>query len=407
MNKLTILKYQYLIKKYLKKGLISEISALTYYVEPEVYDGLTIKELTTLTDMAIKSKDKNSILPHLLLYGKNIDVKKIIENISACSLKPAILTKYLHEFMDIAINEERKSLIIHIARFLSNDASKYSHEIAIIKNYLLSHEVSYVTTSIAPLTGFYSAELEQKIITSEVKFVSDYLIKAPNKKAFFQKYYLTKPENENIRKIAHKFSISKNSLNREIYQYIVEIITSVNLDDQLLQSNHLFILYEMNKDYEDIDTIIYSLINLNVPAIINNLMQDLSEAKQDKICISFLEEKNTPFKYYQTLAITTDCKTTYKLIDIILLKDNLPATVDLIGNLKERFLSYTLNKVLNEKGTSYYLRVINNLYLLGYDNYLEGINFIFTYKLTHLFNPNVITNMSLYQESNLKRTRKM
>ena len=79
----------------------------------------------------------------------------------------------------------------------------------------------------------------------------------------------------------------------------------------------------------------------------------------------------------------------------------------LIGNLEGKFLNYTLDKIIKEKESKYYLTIINKLYLLGYANCLRTINFIFIYKFTNLFSLNTLQKLNFYQNQTLKRTRKM
>ncbi len=407
MNKLMKIKYQYLLNNYLKKDSISQINDLIFSVGPEIYDCLTYKEESALIKLALKNQEHSLLLSHLLLYSKNINIKEILPHILINQINPDIFLKYLSDFMSLALNDDRKNLILHLARFIAANPNNYTKEINLIKNFLLNNEVNYITTSIAPLKGFYDNKLENKIINSESKYIYDYLIKAPYKLTFLKNYYLTKPSNENIKKIASKFTNKKNIVNKEIYDYLVEIITTTDIKDPELQSNHLFTLYKINKSYPKLDLIIYSLINLNIPQIIKELMNELNETKQNEICLNYLETPKTPFKYFVTLASTTNCNATYKLIDKVLLNNNLLINVDLIGHLEGRFLSYTLDKILKEHNTIYYLNIINKLYLLGYNNYLQAINFIFKYKLEHLFTPEKLTKLAFYQEENLKRARKM
>ena len=102
MNKLKI-KYQYIINNYLKNNDIKAISDLIYNMGLEIYECLTIKEINALIELALKYQDNSFLLNHLLIYCNNIDIKKIINNISILKLNHQIYTKYLPDLISIAL----------------------------------------------------------------------------------------------------------------------------------------------------------------------------------------------------------------------------------------------------------------------------------------------------------------
>lgn len=353
----------------------TDVSILINFMKYHCYKGL----LLLLLDCADKDQKKEIIYNYCKFKAHYLHIEE--------------LHTYYDDFLEYGLEYKDNLLLLTLADIASIEPQKYSSKIQVLKEYFLSKEVDYYFIKVASFDNFTCNEFEEKIINSDIKLVIEYLKKLnePKDKLFLKRYIIENNyDKECIKALALEF---KNN-----YEYYTEIINiTKSITDLNFQSELLYMLYELNSDYKNL---VIDIINLNNITIIKKLMKLIDEKEQNKLIELCLEE-NANQKVF-ALASSTDCIATYKAIDYVLAQDNFEEILYLIAYIEGRFISYTLDKIIKEKGTNYYLKIINKLYLFNLPNLLESINFIYIYKLEYLFKEIILKSLDFFRKKENK-----
>jgi len=129
-------------------------------------------------------------------------------------------------------------------------------------------------------------------------------------------------------------------------------------------------------------------------------MPKLCSDEQAKYSKRAIEEQNIDL--ILTLACSTNTCITDELINIIIDEDDFNKITFMVGNLKGEYLYKALEAILYQKKASYYLKLIDNLYIYGLNNWLSAINFIFVNKLEKLFDVAVLAALCHFKKDKKK-----
>lgn len=379
------------INKYFKKKEYHKILDMIYWNKEVIYE-LTKKQVDELIEFLLMKKGRVFYLNKLIHVASDTQRERIIDYIATLSYfdEKYIHETYYDEYLQKALEHNNAILIYLLAQIAASKPQKYETQINKIKDYYKNSLVDYRFIDIVSTRAFYCDEFNQKILKSDPMMIIYLLEKFTYKKRleFISKYLYE------INMDTFKLLVNEFHNNKEFYDGILKIVRKI--DNKALQGEYLYSLYEITFD----DNIIEAVISLNDITIIKKLMKLVNEEKQCEFGKKALDNKNSEIIF--NLACSTDCVMTYKLIDFILTEDNFLKNVYLVSNLERRFLSYTLDKIIKEKGSKYYLGLVNKLYLYGLSNVLETINFIFIYKLEYLFKDTVLNDLLNFKNAKEK-----
>lgn len=359
------------------------------------YDAL--KDLVVDNEEAIKLFNKKEIenLLNFSLVKKEIILPLailndlVLNNTQEFSEKEIV--DYLNTFLPIVL--ANPVLLYNFANILSTNPKKYTDIISKIKEHNLNNELTEITIYILSLDGFYDMNLENRVIKSQnTHFIFDLIRDADSLKTsnILSKYLKTLPTPFDI------YRLSKNLLS---YNDKLEILINATLElniDNSIKSRYLLATFTGTNKILLKDKIINSIINLNSLLVVFDLMQLLTDEEQNKIASNNLELNNPNIIF--TLACTTNCEKTKDLIDYIFPKLDFYNLTILLSYVNEKYINYILNKIIIER-KELYLRILNELYLIGSNRYETMILFIITNKLENLFDSGIIKIIKKWQDS--------
>lgn len=297
-----------------------------------------------------------------------------------------IFSRYSEYFIDTLIENEDWKFILELIEYdkgymLCKESRQKITEFLLSRNYILDLDYLIKLSCLSD-----NQDLIDMILSYEY---SEYmpLIKkydATSKKLLLSIIKKIKPEN--IKKFIYNFSKIPWLL-KETYDYVVN-----NYDGEE-QNSYLFELIDFCPnpyfDKNDIvSTILENIIRNDISTDANiksteKLMSNLTEAEQNEKCLKALEEKNS--KMIILLTATTDCVTTYKLVDYILELKSIAAYGYLLQSLKGRFSTYAMDKIIKENDIDVVRQLLNQLYLFNAIGFIILIKFIVEYKYISLF----------------------
>lgn len=362
----------------------------------EILKELNEKEIDALIEWGINNNRGISVLDALISVANPEQRKKIIDYMTNQRYfydKRYIHEKYFDEYLRSGFEQKYDNLLYYLGLIAARNPKKYENQIIQLRNYYKSMEVDYRFINLVTKQAFYCEELIEKILERENKALMDFLrILDIEKINNFLYHYFIRLDMDDFKSIVKEFET-----NKEIYNSLLSVIQTLNSNEPGYE--YLYIMYEIIRKEELIDLIILS----GDLTTIKKLMKLLEGKKQIQICEEYIEKGN--YKNKLDLACSTDCVTTYKLIDDILennfLNKNIEEIVYLVSNLEGRFVSYALNKIIINH-SEYYLLLIDKLYLYGLSNTIEAINFIFVYKFEYLFKKDILHNLLTFKEEQEK-----
>ncbi len=351
---------------------------------------LTKNEIAKLLDYSLKNQER--ILPLIIL------TELVLEDDHDFSIKEIL--KYLSAFFPAIL--KNPVLIYNYAKLLSTNPQKNAPIINKIKDYNLNSDLTDLTLFIFSLDGFYDERIVEKIIKSQnIHYIYTLLkdINISETQNILERYLKTIPEQYDI------YSLSKILLEYPVlFEIFLNVILKSNIDNETKSAYLLSTLKGTNKTLLK-ERIIASIIELNSLLTINDLMQVLTSEEQTKLSKKYLETKNDSAIF--SLACTTNCSETKKLIDYIFPKLNYCDIIKLIINVKSTYLNYIFKKIIQEK-RQMYLKILNELYLIGSNKYIDMILFISKNKLESLFDINIIRRLKCFtrkSKNNLPKKR--
>ena len=339
------------------------------------------KEIENLLNFSLVKKE--IILPLAILNDL------ILNNTQEFSEKEII--DYLNTFLPIVL--ANTVLLYNFANILSTNPKKYTDIISKIKEHNLNNELTEITIYILSLDGFYDMNLENRVIKSQnTHFIFELIRDANSLKTsnILSKYLKTLPTPFDI------YRLSKNLLSyNDKLEILINAILELNIDNSI-KSRYLLATFTGTNKILLKDKIINSIINLNSLLVVFDLMQLLTDEEQNKIASNNLELNNPNIIF--TLACTTNCEKTKDLIDYIFPKLDFYNLTILLSYVNEKYINYILNKIIIER-KELYLRILNELYLIGSNRYETMILFIITNKLENLFDSGIIKIIKKWQDS--------
>lgn len=339
------------------------------------------KEIENLLNFSLVKKE--IILPLAILNDL------VLNNTQEFSEKEIV--DYLNTFLPIVL--ANPVLLYNFANILSTNPKKYTDIISKIKEHNLNNELTEITIYILSFDGFYDMNLENRVIKSQnTHFIFELIRDADSLKTsnILSKYLKTLPTPFDI------YRLSKNLLSyNDKLEILINAILELNIDNSI-KSRYLLATFTGTNKILLKDKIINSIINLNSLLVVFDLMQLLTDEEQNKIASNNLELNNPNIIF--TLACTTNCEKTKDLIDYIFPKLDFYNLTILLSYVNEKYINYILNKIIIER-KELYLRILNELYLIGSNRYETMILFIITNKLENLFDSGIIKIIKKWQDS--------
>lgn len=387
------------LKRKLKRCIKKNESSNLYNIidwNKEILNELNKKEIDALIGWGINNHRGIAVLDALISVANPEQRKQIIDYMTTKRYfydKRYIHEKYFDEYLKSGFEQKYDNLLYYLGLIAARNPKKYENQIIQLRNYYKNMEVDYRFIELVTKQAFYCEELIEKILERENKALIDFLrILDIEKINNFLYHYFIRLDMDVFKSIVKEFGT-----NTEIYNSLLSVIQTLNPNEPRYE--YLYIMYEIIRKEELIDLIILS----GDLTTIKKLMKLVEGKKQIQICEVYIEKGN--YKNKLDLACSTDCVTTYKLIDDILENNfsnkNIEEIIYLVSNLEGRFVSYALNKIiLND--SEYYLLLIDKLYLYGLSNTIEAINFIFVYKFEYLFKKDVLHNLLTFKEKQEK-----
>ena len=280
-----------------------------------------------------------------------------------------------------------------IANMISKNPTKYQEEINEIKAFILISPLNEITVYIHNLEGFYSKEMEEKILSSKNTRFLFCLLESSNEettKRILNEIMESKPNSEKIYRLARMLNKSEEKLDE-----LKTMIFDLDVPKQT-KGKYLLAFYEGIKNVKnelDSFAIIDEIVLLNDFDTTNKLMSRLNEETKRTIITRYFHCTNK--KLIFTLACTTDCEETTLLINRILLDIKEEEVFSLIMFVKEKYLPLIFKKVLKDEKTV--LKLINNLYLFGSNRWMNIINYI-TEVDYDIISPSKIKEMTSFME---------
>ena len=375
---------------------------LKVYFLTKNYD--KIKEQITQNEEIVLKLDRSQLQKILEYTKKNQEwillstILRVIIKGGNNQIDDSILEPYIDYFVDFSL----KNLVFlySIAITLSNDPEKYQKQINKIQAFRLNHELSEITIFIQSLNGFYSLKFEDKVLKSKNSRFIFCLLQGLNieeTKRVLAKYVLTKPSTSEVYYLAE----SLNSSVLEIEE-LMNLLLSLDVTNSM-KSRYLIAIYQGTFDEHLKQRAVYEVLELNCYADILSLMKKLRSQEQASLATIYLNVRNENIIF--ALACTTNCKKTKDLIDAAFTNIDEQHLIKLIALVDDEFLYYVLEKVFNVD-SKIYLKILNNLYLLGSNRWMKMINYIVDSKKEKLIDQQVLSFITNLKNNNETQEKK-
>lgn len=376
MNIKIKIKFYLFTKNYLKlkRIIVENENALKYLNE---------KDVEQLLEYAANTKD-------FMLF--NTILLDISDEKSAT--KQEVADKYIKKYLPTLFHNP--IFLYSVASIISKNYEKYPKEIKLITNFISTSPLNNIFIYIHNLDGFYTEEMENKILASDEFHFFSCLLESANyetKKHILKKIIEKNPNSEKL------YQLTKLLKNEGKLGELREIILRLELSKEKKGASLLTIYAGIKKDLDDIDFefIIDDIIQLNDFNTTDKLMSKLNKEDMSKIIEKYFYDPNKEIIF--TLACTTNCEKTPSLINKILSEIDKPKLVALIMLVKECYLPQIYEQVLIDEGTC--LNIINELYLFGSNRWINIINYITT-KNKDLISPSKIKEIESFIEKKEK-----
>ena len=402
MNIITKIKLKRTIKNLTNQNKAYKLYKLvkdSKYDLNEVLNLLNKEQIALLTKGAMQRQD-NDFLIEIAVTNKYADINQIIKYLITKFNNiyydyeyhlSFFIGTHFNEFLNGAIQNKNNDLIYYLAYHASQDPIKYAKGILRLKKYYLTYPVNKDTIEVAKLPGFNTEDLENKIIKGSIYLFMEYLNTYPNKEILINKFIKSNPTILNFKYFLH------NYLDSDIFNITLEILLHNSCENIPNRGNYLLAIYSFRPTIEIKNKIEPVILGLKEDPVVKNFMRNYNEDEQNKLCTKYLQTNNATYLF--NLAITTNCTNTYQVIDKVI-KNHHHLIIPLITKLKNRFLNYTLAKLINEKGANYYLNIIYTLIDEMSPDSEVLINFIYTYNYVSLFTPESLKKLKAHLNNN-------
>jgi len=382
LEKIIKLKLYFLRGKYLKiENMINltpelikalnhnEILLLAYYAEKNISRHLMHSILNYAYDM-LDHESKITLIKYLYIKsnGRMIPYNDFFEI-------------YFEDFLEVGLSTQNIFFLEHIAKIIDKNPEKYKYEIEVILSIFMTKQIDAPSIHVACLKSFATEKFLKKILSSGIDNALALL------KNFDQNQSLE------ILKYIFKMNYSKEELKMIFKEYISKgleekliLCIKNRIIDKNIQSKYLLLIYKLSPN-DNLARYILLLNNINVTS---ELISIIGEEK----CNLFIDDiiENQEEDLYLNLACLTKCTNTYKLISLILVRNNINETCLMVASLKKQYLYYALNSLVKHN-IKFYIKIVKRLYALGLDNLYEAIEFIYTNQYDYLFDKKLLDGL--------------
>jgi len=374
----------------------NKVSMLLFQNE-ELAKNLNDNEFNILVSYAIRN-NKKTLLNMLLKSANEAQRNKIFDYIfymegRIYKLSNIEYVSYFNDIMKLLIADNNIKLIYDIAKSV-NAAAEDEVDTSVLKDFLMNREVDDLTVDIGALPLYKSLELEEKILEGKAIYIAEYIVNLKEKKEFLKKIF----KRDNIKEIILELA-KEAKIDKEFYPLVLHSILKYTSNNPL-KSEYLYILFLETSSVYHHEYLVEQILLLNDFKTIKELMPKLCSDEQAKYSKRAIEEQNIDL--ILTLACSTNTCITDELINIIIDEDDFNKITFMVGNLKGEYLYKALEAILYQKKASYYLKLIDNLYIYGLNNWLSAINFIFVNKLEKLFDVAVLAALCHFKKDKKK-----
>ncbi len=374
----------------------NKVSMLLFQNE-ELAKNLNDNEFNILVSYAIRN-NKKTLLNMLLKSANEAQRNKIFDYIfymegRIYKLSNIEYVSYFNDIMKLLIADNNIKLIYDIAKSV-NAAAEDEVDTSVLKDFLMNREVDDLTVDIGALPLYKSPELEEKILEGKAIYIAEYIVNLKEKKEFLKKIF----KRDNIKEIILELA-KEAKIDKEFYPLVLHSILKYTSNNPL-KSEYLYILFLETSSVYHHEYLVEQILLLNDFKTIKELMPKLCSDEQAKYSKRAIEEQNIDL--ILTLACSTNTCITDELINIIIDEDDFNKITFMVGNLKGEYLYKALEAILYQKKASYYLKLIDNLYIYGLNNWLSAINFIFVNKLEKLFDVAVLAALCHFKKDKKK-----
>lgn len=282
-------------------------------------------------------------------------------------IKQAIADKYIKKYLPLFFSN--LVFLYSIANMMSSDPQRYVEQINQIKHYILATPLTEISIYIHVLNSFYDEKMEDKILESnDSHFLANLLenssLSATNR--ILNKLIATNPTSKKISCIANSICKSDEKLNK-----LKNVILNLQAPNNV-KGRYLLAIYTGIKKIKKDESLKDSIILLNDFNTTKSLMEKLDDEETSIIIHRYFLSTNKDIIF--TLACTTDCKETPLLINKVLYDNKENTLISLIMCVKENYLPLIFKQVLTNEKIA--LKLINDLYLLGSNRWMNIINYI-------------------------------
>lgn len=358
---------------------------------------LSVKEFNEIVRYAILNNKR--ILLNCLLKEANEEQKnKIFDYIfymegSTYKLSSLEYVSYFEELIRFLISDNNIKMIYDVANTVSK-VGDTNLDTSVLKEFLMNREVDDLTADLASMPLYNSSELEEKILEGEAIYIVEYAVNVDNKKEFLKKLFMRGDVSDVVEELA-----KESKIDQKFYTLVLHNIIKYTIDLEL-KSKYLYILFLETSNVYHHDYIVEQILLLNDFKTIKELMPKLCMEEQVKYSKKAIEDNNNSL--ILTLACTTKSEMTMELINNVIDRDQFNEIVFMVGHLSGDYIYKALEAILYQKKASYYLKLIDSLYLLGFNNWMAAIGFITVNKLEYLFETSALMALCRFKKAKKK-----
>ncbi len=345
--------------------------------------------------------------------------KEVISKYWGLRLDSNCLKKYFEEFFDVAKSmRDSFDYMINLIESMDKDPKLFKEQIEMVTAYIWGeleknnpdltgdHIFSLLEIQSVPKIP-YEHTLNNGVLDLYITYaLSHNDIEELN--SILDDVFSGEPNEDFIKNFLISFLFENSILDDAIYRHILQIKDKETKSRALLnyfevansRNGKIIIITDFDKHWNDLAN---EMLKLNVYQDVKALMKNFSANMHDKYCKEALEKKDN--RLILTLASTTKCFTTYKLIDYILNENKLSTILTLLNDLDGEFLDYALSKIFILGGVWHYLRIVRALLVMGSPKVIPAINFILNTKLKELISIEDYQNLSNTLKEEQKRVR--
>ena len=346
------------IKEYFQKKDYENIKRIILFY-PEVLNELTQEEINALLKYGIEEGER-ILLFSLFNYVEKKDRFKIIKSFPYSLIQQRELEtnfketveEYIDAFLEIGFKKEGHSILYVLSKIIAKNPEKYREERERIQEYLKEVPLDETIVSIAALPSFANEEILKRIIKTGNP---NYIIRILENQGEEE---MQKGLIELFKNIPKVECIQELAIHTKKYEAIGKAIQECATLTKDQKSIYYTTVLKLIKDPSLKQVWFQKILSLGNYFSIAESIKTFTTEEQEKIAQEYLKSKDLTSIFY--LACTTNCPSTYHLIDQTLEQDK----IELFLYLKDPYLNYALMKIIS-KSKEQYLEILEFYQKIG------------------------------------------